>query len=154
MTDNDVSFWLSLMAIASVVQVALLLAAVVIGFFAARAMRAKVDEIHRQQLTPLVARAHHVIDEAQEAVRKARVVTDEVRGVVSRAGDRVQHVTSVVRAKASPIVGLVRGAQAAISALANGRPNGRPLADRDESAETRDQEARFTNEGGTHHARS
>jgi hypothetical protein len=150
---SDATFWLSLIAIASVVQVTLLLGAVVGMLLALRAMRRKVEEIQRQQITPLVARAHHVIDEAQDAVRKVRTVTDEVRSAVSRAGDRVQQVTSVMRAKASPLVGIVRGAQAAMSALTNGGGR-RRSPDRDVQFDIDEQEARFTNEGGIHHARS
>ncbi len=152
---SDATFWLSLIAIASIVQVTLLLAAVVVLLLAVRAMQRKVEEIQRQQITPLMARAHHVIDEAQDAVRKVKTVSDDVRSAVARANDKVQHVTSAMRAKASPLVGIVRGAQAAFSALANGGANGRRERSAHEAElDFEEQEARFTNEGGTHHARS
>lgn len=145
----NAEFWLAMIAIAQAVQALLVVAAAVTVFLGVRAMRAKVEEIQREQINPLVARANHVIGEAQDVVRRARTVTDDVRHRIDRVQDQMHAAASMVRTKASPLVGIVKGARAAITALANGRDNGGRVHLDDDGLD----EARFMNEGGTHHAR-
>jgi hypothetical protein len=101
--DADATFWLSLIAIASIVQVLLVIAAAGALLFAVARLRARLDEIQRTQVAPLVARGHQALDRVEDTVA-------HVRDAAAR-----------VRARASPLVGLVRGLGAAVSTLANGR---------------------------------
>ena len=99
-------------------------------------MQLLAAEIRREQITPLVARANLAIDEVHSVVARVRTYDDDIRRAVDRAGDRVHQVSDLVRAGSSPLVGIVRGATAALSVLVNGR-----------------NDSRATGAGGTGHAR-
>jgi hypothetical protein len=136
MSDSTVPLWLSLIAFASLLQVTMLVVAVIMVATNARKMQSLAAEIRREQITPLVARANHAVDEVQGVVARVRTYDDDLRRAVSRAGDRVHQVSDLVRAGSSPLVGIVRGAAAALAVLVDGR-----------------NDSRATGAGGTGHAR-
>ena len=136
MSDSTIPLWLSLIALASVLQVTMLTVAVIVVARNARKIQSLAAEIRREQISPLVERAHHAIDDVQDVVARVRTYDDDLRRAVGRAGDHVHQVSDLVRAGSSPIVGIVRGATAALSVLVNGRNN-----------------ARADGAGGTGHAR-
>ena len=149
-SSTNATFWLSLIAIASVVQAALLVAVAIRLFRAAGAMRSKVDELHTRELAPLMTRARHLLDDVDDAVKRVRTMDDDVRHAVSSVGDRIDALASRLRRTVAPVAGVVRGARAALAVIANGR---RP-AQAPRTAVDADDEARFFNEGGAHHARN
>jgi hypothetical protein len=124
-TESSIPVWLSLIALASVLQVTMLIAAVVIVARSARRIQTLATEIRRDQIAPLVSRAQLAVDEVQDVVARVRAYDDDVRRAVGRAGDRVHQVSELMRAGSWPLVGLVRGASAAFSVLLNGRYHGR-----------------------------
>jgi hypothetical protein len=124
-SDSTIPLWLSLIAFASLLQVTMLVVAVIMVARNARKMHLLAAEIRREQITPLVARAHLAIDEVHSVVARMRSYDDDVRRAVSRAGDRVNQVSDLMRAGSSPFVGIVRGATAALSVLLNGRNDSR-----------------------------
>ena len=136
MSESSIPVWLSLIAIASLIQVTMLIVAVVIVARSARRMHTLAADIRREQVAPLVARAHHAIDEVEDVVTRVRTYDDDLRRAVGRAGDRVHQVSDLVRTGSWPLVGLVRGASAAFSVLLNGQHH-----------------ARANGAGGTGHAR-
>jgi len=99
-------------------------------------MHSLAAEIGREQITPLVARAHLAIDEVHTVVARLRTYDDDIRRAVGQANDRVHQVSDLVRTGSSPLVGIIRGATAAFSVLVNGR-----------------NDSRATGAGGTGHAR-
>ena len=125
MSDSTIPLWLSLIAVASLLQVTMLVVAVIIVTRNARKMQLLVSQIRRDEITPLLVRANHAIDEVQNVAALVRSYDDDIRRVVGRAGDRVHQVTDLVRVGSSPLLGLVRGATAALSALVNGRSDSR-----------------------------
>jgi hypothetical protein len=124
-SDSTIPVWLSLIAIASLLQVTMLIVAVVIVAKSARQMQRLATEIRRDQIAPIVARAHNAIDEVQDVVARVRTYDDDLRRAVGRAGDRVNQVSDLMRTGSWPLIGLVRGASAAFSVLVNGRHHGR-----------------------------
>lgn len=136
MSDSTIPAWLSLIALASLVQVTALVAAVVIVARSARRIETLATEIRREQITPIVERAHHALDDVQDVVARVRAYDEDIRRAVDRAGDRVHQVSDLVRTGSWPLIGLVRGASAAFSVLVNGRHH-----------------ARANGAGGTGHAR-
>jgi hypothetical protein len=135
-SDATIPVWLSLIAIASLLQVTMLIVAVVIMARSARRMQTLAAEIRRDQITPVVARANHAIGEVQDLVARVQAYDDDIRRAVGRAGDRVHQVSDLVRTGSWPLIGLVRGASAAFSVLLNGKHH-----------------ARANGAGGTYHAR-
>jgi hypothetical protein len=128
--------WLSLIAIASLLQVTMLVVTVIVVARSARKLQSLATEIRRDEIAPLVARANHAINEVQGVVERVRTYDDDIRRAVNKAGDRVHQMSDIVRASSSPLVGIVRGATAALSVLINGR-----------------NDARANSAGGTSHAR-
>ena len=127
MNDSTISLWLSLIAIASLLQVTMLVVAVVIVAINARRMQSLAAEIRREQITPLVRRANETIDDVQNVVARVRTYDDDIRRAFGRAGDQVHRVSDLVRVGSSPLVGIVRGASAALSVLINGRNDSRAI---------------------------
>ena len=135
-SDSTIPLWLSLIALASLLQVTMLVVAVIMLARNARRMQSLAAEIRREEITPLVARVHLAIDDVHTVVARLRNYDDEIRRAVGEAGHRVHQVSDLVRAGSSPLVGVVRGAAAAFSVLVNGR-----------------NDSRATGAGGTGHAR-
>ena len=127
MSDNTIPLWLSVIAVASVLEVAMLVVAVVVVARNVRKMQDLAAEVRQEQITPLVARAHQAIDDVQSVVARVRTYDEEIRHAVERAGDSVHRVTDLVRVGSSPVVGIVRGASAALSVLFNGRNDSRTM---------------------------
>lgn len=149
MSSADATFWLSLIAIASVVQATLLVVAAIVLFRTANTIRRKADDIQARQIAPFMERARQLLDDVDDAARRVRTLDNDVRSAMTRAGERVDRVTSMVRRKIAPVAGVVRGARVALGVIAGSRPS----AERMRTARDEDDEARFTNEGGAHHAR-
>ena len=126
MSESSIPLWLGLIALASLLQVTMLVVAVVVVTKTARRMQALGAEIRREQIAPIVARAHNAIDGVQDVVARFRTYDDEVRRAVGRAGDRVHQVSDLMQTASWPLLGLVRGAGAAFSVLVNGRHHARP----------------------------
>jgi hypothetical protein len=124
-SESSIPVWLALIAIASLLQVLMLVTAVVIVARSLNRMQALATDIRREQITPLVARATHVINEVQDVTTRVRGYEHEFRRAVNKAGDRVHQMSDFVRVGSSPLVGLVRGASAALQVLVNGRNGSR-----------------------------
>ena len=150
MADADALFWLRVMAVASALQVTILCAALVTAFVLVRRAQARLEEWQRQHIAPVAARAQAAIDVVNDVAQRFRAIDDDVRHAIGRAGDRMHQTGAKVRA---PIVGLFRGARAAIATLAFGRDHrgGTPVSS-PLSAQDRDDRGRFSNEGGAQHA--
>jgi len=125
MSDSTIPLWLSLIAIASLLQVTMLVVAVIMVAKHARKTQLLAAEIRREQIAPLVARANRALDEVQSVMSRVRAYDDDIRRAVHGAGDRVHQVTDFVRAGSSPLVGIIRGASAALSVLVNGKDDSR-----------------------------
>jgi hypothetical protein len=150
MSSANATFWLSLIAIASVVQATLLVAVAIRLFRAASTMRSKVDELHTRELAPLMTRARHLLDDVDDAVQRVRTMDDDVRHAVSNVSTRIDRLTSLLRRRVAPVAGVMRGARAVLASLANRRGPARTARTPIDAED----EARFFNEGGAHHARN
>jgi hypothetical protein len=111
MTENIASTntILTIVAVATVIQAAIAVGAVVFALVLySKATRAyhevqrqvarRIDDLERQ-MAPLLARVDHAL------------------GAVERVDATVDRVTSTVRAKAIPAIGLIRGARMALNVL-------------------------------------
>src|SRR4029453_2556262 len=124
MSSANATFWLSLIAIASVVQATLLVAVAIRLFRPASTMRSKVDKLHTRELAPPMTRARHLLDDVDDAVQRVRTMDDDVRHAVSNVSTRIDRITSLLRRRVAPVAGVVRGARAALASLANRRGPG------------------------------
>ena len=82
MTFNDLgttNVWLALIAISSVVQLLMVVGLLVGAVRFSRRVEKTIERINLEHLAPLAARAHHVIDQAEEVIARVRTVDDSVR---------------------------------------------------------------------------
>jgi hypothetical protein len=146
---NTANVWLTVIAIASVVQTT----CVVIGMIYAARLTQRLSQTMasvEQMTQPLATRVggavddvHRLIGRLEQTEALARNAIERASATADRVGVVLNHAKDMVRWRAWPLVGLVRGAGAALSTLAEPRRT-KPRRDRlDEVAE-----ARFGYEGG------
>jgi hypothetical protein len=121
MTDAGVTFWLGLIAVASLLQVALLAAGAAVLVIQGRRLQARAEQVRRETVEPLVARTNQLLDDLQTVLQRVRDLDDDFRRTVTRAGDRVQAVTHMVRARTLSVVGVAHAVRAAAAVLVRGR---------------------------------
>src|SRR5262245_55686954 len=124
MTPADLgttNVWLALIAIASLIQSAILVAVLVGALRFYRRTESKIDEIKRDVVEPMQARANKVMGEMEDVMARVRAMDDRVTNAVTRTTDGLGLVAAVTKRKLWPVVGLVRGVRAALGALAEKR---------------------------------
>jgi hypothetical protein len=152
MTPADLgttNVWLALIAIASLIQSAILVAVLVGALRFYRRTESRIDELKRDVLEPMQARANRVMGEMEDVMARVRAMDDRVTNVVTRTTDGLGLVATVARRKLWPVVGLVRGVRAVLGALADKRRQTKALVNLNE-----DEKQRFSYEGGPAYART
>ena len=134
-----ISGWLTVIAIASVVQTLAIVALAVAAGVAARRLDRRSDRLERDVIEPAAARAQVVMHKVEALVDRVHEIDERVSGTLSRTGSTVGLATAVVGRRFWPVVGLVQAARAGFAAL--GRRN--------QSTKETDR-----TEGGTTHART
>jgi hypothetical protein len=109
------NFWLTLIAVASLGQLALLTVGGVVVYRAWRGMSERLDDFQRRQLDPVIGRLNAVLDDARDALDRARRADDGVRRVLDRTGATVQRAAWAARSRLWPVLGMIRGVRAALA---------------------------------------
>jgi hypothetical protein len=145
---SHLSLWLGIIAIATSLQVLMLIGAGIIGLRLYRQASGAIELFQREQLTPIVTRVNTALDDVHEVMGRVKTADENVRRVIERTGERAGQAATRVRAGFWPVVGLGRGVWAAMQAFSRRRHRfpGRLAGS--------DGEARFAYEGGTYHVRS
>jgi hypothetical protein len=161
---STTNVWLAVIAIASVLQLLLIVGLLVgaVRFF--RRIEATIDRITEQHIAPISARANKVIDDMEDVMARVQSFDDGMRRTLSRVGDGVSIATSVMRSRFWPVVGVLKGLKAGLASLKRAPGDRAPrrsgkitkfaparLAPKD--ASDVEAEQRFAYEGGMSHAR-
>jgi hypothetical protein len=109
------NFWLMLIAVASLGQLALLIVGGVVAYRSWRGMSQRLDDFQRRQLDPVIGRLNAVLDDARDALDRARRADDGVRRVLDRTGATVQRAAWAARSRLWPVLGMIRGVRAALA---------------------------------------
>jgi hypothetical protein len=152
MTSADLgttSAWLAVIAIASLVQSLVIIGLVVVVFRLVRRTESAVEEVKREYLEPLATRTNKVIGEVEDALARFRSMDDRVSGALHRTSEGLSAVATVATRRFWPVVGVVRGLRAIVGAVADRRRQSAALSKLD-----KDEQQRFSYEGGISHARS
>ena len=116
---------LGIMAAVSVLEALLILGLGVGGYLVYKRLMDLVNGIEQRQVAPAMARVNAILDDAKVVSAKVREETERVdqaiRTTMDRVDDTADRVRSNVRAKTSRIVGIVRGARAAIETILSSR---------------------------------
>ena len=152
MTAADLSTtntWLAVIAIASLVQSLVIIGLVVAMFRMFRKAETSINELKRDVVEPMTARANKVIDEVEDALARFRSMDERVNGAIDRTTEGLSAVATVARRRFWPVVGVVRGLRAIAGAIGDKRRRSKALVNLDE-----DGQQRFSYEGGISHART
>ena len=148
---STTNMWLAILAVASLVQVLLLIgAAIAMARVVARANAAA--EAVQHQIAPLAARMSASLEDLHDLARRIQRADDEVHAAALRASETLSKATHtlgvagrMVSHRTWPVLGLVRAAQAVVSTI-------RTRSSR--RSRDRDDEARFAYEGAPVNVRS
>ena len=152
---GQIAGWLTVIAIASVVQTLALVGLCVAAVMAARRLDRRIDTLQRDVIVPTAARAEAVMHKVEALVDRVHTIDERVSGTLSRTGSTVGLAAAVVGRKFWPVVGLVQAARAGFAAMGRGRAEGAAPAGTGSAGAGRPRETRndsYPTQGGTTHA--
>src|SRR5690348_15114210 len=94
---STINVWLAILALVSLAEFLMIVAAGIVGFRLYRKTTALLDRAETTYVAPLAARAHAVVAEAQGVIRRAQHLEERVRGMVMRVEDVGGRVTAVAQ---------------------------------------------------------
>jgi hypothetical protein len=120
--------WLAILAIVSLIEFLMIVAAGVVGYKMYRRVTAIIENIERAHIAPVRARVDAILDEVQMMTAKFKHAQESV-------GDALEHFSGMggvigdaVKARAWPIRGIIAGVREAAGTLVN-KKNGSKTAD-------------------------
>ena len=124
------NIWLAILAIVSLLEFLMILAAGFMAFRLYRQVSEAVENIERLHIAPLRARVDGLLDEVHEITAKVKQAQSSVEGAFKHVSGTGSMVADAVRSKTWPLIGLLKGIKVAASAvMANGREgNGSALS--------------------------
>lgn len=128
--SGTITVWLAVIAIASALQVLMLIGAAVMLLVLKHRVTTALEQFEQRQLTPIVSRVNATIDDVQQVVRRVHAADDDIRHALSRATGTAGRAATAVATRFWPVVGIGRGLVAAAQLLR--QPKG--SARRDENA--------------------
>jgi len=112
---------LGIMAAVSVLEALLLIGMGIGGFIAYRKVMDVVNGIEMRQVAPAMTRVNAILDDVKAVSAKVKEETERVdhaiHSTMGRIDDTADRVRSNVRAKASRVVGFVRGLRVALEGM-------------------------------------
>ena len=144
--------WLTVIAIASVVQTLAIVGLCIGAVVTARRLDRRIDTLQREVIAPAAARAEVVMHKVEALVDRVHTIDERVSDTLTRTGSTVGLAAAVVGRKFWPVLGLLQAARAGFAAVGRRRAAG---AAADEAGASRaGQTDSQRTEGGTTHARS
>jgi hypothetical protein len=147
--------WIAVIAIATTMQALIVVGAAVIGlkFYreatkAYREAMSSLEQFRRQELNPALHRIQASLERVDGVIDRVRTADDDLRRAVGGMKTRADDVIATVRTGFWPLVGVSRGARAALATLLSSR------APKTSRMRDEDGQNRFVREGGTSHVRS
>jgi hypothetical protein len=112
---------LGIIAAVSVVEVMVLAGMGIAGFLAVRRVMNVVAEIETRQVVPAMARVHAILDDVHGVTSRVREETERVdqaiHTTIDRLDDTADRVRSTALAKASHVLGVIRGLRDVVAAV-------------------------------------
>jgi hypothetical protein len=149
---GQITSWLTVIAIASVVQTLAIVGLCIGAVVTARRLDRRIDTLQREVIAPAAARAEVVMHKVEALVDRDHTIDERVSGTLNTAGSTVGLAAAVVGRKFWPVLGLVQAARAGFAAMGRRRAAGAAADGTDRARDARTQSQRT--EGGTTHARS
>jgi hypothetical protein len=113
--------FLGIMAVVSVLEALLVIGVGIGGFLAYRRVMTLVNTLEERHVAPAMGRVTAILDDVKGVSTRVREETERVDQAIhttmDRVDDTVDRVRLNVRARTSRIVGMVRGARAALETI-------------------------------------
>ena len=110
------NLWLAILAIASAGQFLMLLGAATIAYRMYKRATSSIDALEQEQIRPLLARLHALIDDVQDLTARARTADDAVRAKLEGVESALHSTRTVVQDRIWPVVGILRAMRAGLDA--------------------------------------
>jgi hypothetical protein len=121
---------LGIMATVSVLEALLLIGVGIAAFTVYRRVMTLIEGIETRQVAPAMGRVNAILDDLKSVSAKVKEESERVdqaiRSTIDRVDDTADRVRTNVRAKASRIVGVVRGLRVAIEEMLRTEPRHTP----------------------------
>jgi hypothetical protein len=112
---------LGIMASVSVVEALVIIGLGIAGFNAYRKVMGLVDDIETRHVAPAMARVNAILDDVKSVTATVKEETERVdravHATMARIDDTADRMRSNVRARASAVVGFVRGLRAIVEGM-------------------------------------
>jgi hypothetical protein len=116
--------WLAILAVVSLLEFFMICVAGVFAYRFYQKAMVTLDNVEREHLRPLHARADAVLDEVQRITGKVRHAQDSVSEAFRHVAGTGNAVAWAVKARTWPIIGVLQGLKSAASTvMKNGRKN-------------------------------
>jgi hypothetical protein len=114
--------WLGILAIVSLIEFLMICAAGFFGYRLYQKVMVTLDNVEREHLRPLHARADNILDEVQRITDKVRHAQDSVSDALKHVAGTGNAVAWAVKSRTWPILGVLQGLKSAASTvMKNGR---------------------------------
>ena len=110
------NLWLAILAIASAAQFLMLVGAATMAYRMYKRATSSIDALEQEQIRPLLARIHALIDDVQDLTARARTVDDAVRAKLEGVESALHSTRTVVQDRIWPVVGILRAMRAGLDA--------------------------------------
>jgi hypothetical protein len=122
---SAITVWLGVIAVASVLQVVLMLGGVVAGAIAYRRTVQRMDSLQRDVVDPVLQRVNTVLDDFHDVAGRVQAADEQLRDAVTRTTRGVGQATAVIGSRFWPVVGVARAIWAALNTIRDRHPRGR-----------------------------
>jgi len=126
------NLFLGIMAAVSVLEILVVAGAAIAIFVVYRRVTTLIDGIEARHIAPAMGRVNAILDDfrfvSARVKEESERVDQAIRSTIERVDDTADRVRSNVRAKASWIIGALRGLRTAIEEMLASDPRRRPPA--------------------------
>lgn len=146
MDVTALTVWVAVLAVATVVQVLLLIGGAIVAFRKVQRVEARMDTVVgeiRAEMRPIMAQLDGALRDVRDVASRARRIDAQLTAAAGTAARGLEHAKTAMLMRMWPAVGLVRAGAAAFRAL---RRSAAPRESRQDALAL----ARFVNEGGPH----
>lgn len=114
---SNITVWLAVIAIASVLQTLFLFGAAFMAWRTARQAQTAIDRFEQRHVDPLMARVNGAVDDARDVMARARTIDDNVRAKVANATENVKDAAELMTERVWPAYAFGRAAYAATTSF-------------------------------------
>lgn len=112
---SNITVWLAVIAIASVLQTLFLFGAAFVAWRTARQAQVAIERFEQRHVDPLMIKVNGAIDDVRDVAARARTIDDTVLAKVTNATEHAKDAAELVTERVWPAYAFGRAAYAAAS---------------------------------------